>query len=88
MQVQSVNNHAVRKYEQFATAMGQVMAALESLGDLLKKAEMPDKRFQSGTLATPEELQDMHRHAGEQLETLRNAAKKYEAELMSRGWRV
>lgn len=88
MQIQAVNARALRKYGELVSAMDLVAEALESARRLI--ASMKGKPVASGswTVPTRDELVAMHTRGVEQLDRLRTAAKKYEAELISREWRV
>lgn len=88
MQVQAVNNHAVKKYNEFCAAMKVVDQALAGMELLIKKANDPNKRFVAAGAITKDELQGMYKAAHEEFVTLSNAARKYQSELQSRGWRV
>lgn len=87
MQIATVNRRAQQRYGQFVSAMDLVLEALESLDGLI--AEVDPKRAAGGwTVPTPEELSGHRQKATDELERLREIAKKYEAELISRDWRL
>ena len=87
MQIDSVNRKARQKYASFVSAMDMVREALDKLTPLIGKVRKPSAS--SGwTVPTREELQGLKRTATEELERLRAKSKKYEAELVSREWRL
>lgn len=87
MQIEAVNRRARERYATFVTAMDLVLHALEEthkvIGRVGKKPTGP-----GWTVATRAELRGMHRTALEELGRLRTKTKKYEAELVSREWRL
>lgn len=88
MQVQAVNQLAVRKYSEFSTSLSMAETSLAGLELLIKKANDPNKKFQGPNAVTKDELLGMHKRAVDSLEILRAAARKYQVELQSKGWRV
>lgn len=88
MQIQAVNKHAVAKYNEFVHAQAAVEVSMSNLELLLKKASDTHRKFVPAGATTKEELSTMHKAATEQLQELKAAARKYAAELQSRGWRV
>ena len=87
MQIEKVTKRARERYGSFVTAMDMVMHALEEANKLVGKVGKPAGR-QGWTVATRAELRGMRRAAFEELERLRSKTKKYEAELISRDWRL
>jgi hypothetical protein len=87
MQIPAVNRRARERYTTFVTAMDMVMHALDEtnkvIGRVGKKSSGP-----GWTVATKAELRGMRRGAFEELERLRSKTKKYEADLLSREWRL
>ena len=89
MQVQAVNQHAVVRYREFEWAMQTVCEALEATQRLVNAmADHAPGRFQGWQVPTKKEVQEARRKAVALLDGLRKKAKDYEAELLSRGWRV
>ncbi len=89
MQVQAVNQHAVVKYREFEWAMQTVCESLEATERLVNgMAQEYTGRFEGWRVPTKKEVQEARRKAVALLDGLRKKAKEYEAELLSRGWRV
>ena len=89
MQVQAVNQHAVVKYREFEWAMQTVCESLEATQRLVNAmADQYTGRFEGWQVPTKKEVQEARRKAVALLDGLRKKAKEYEAELLSRGWRV
>jgi hypothetical protein len=88
MQVQAVNTRATERYGEFVGAMNVVTEVLVPLEQLINR--MSERRVPPGSwrIAKPEELKKMLGRARRDLEELKAQAKKYEAELKSREWRV
>jgi carbamoylphosphate synthase large subunit len=87
VQIPAINQRARQRYASFVTAMDMVREALDNLTPLLVKVRKPSGG--SGwTVPTREELAGLKRTATEELERLRAKSKKYEAELVSREWRL
>jgi len=87
MQFAVINSRARARYGQFVSATDMVLQALESADKLI--ARVDDARHSGGfTVATQDELVGFRRTAFEALESLRGTAKTYEAELVSREWRL
>ena len=87
MQIESVNRKARERYGSFVSAMDMVREALDNLAPVIAKVRKPGGG--SGwTVPTREELAGLKRTATEELERLRTKTKKYEAELVSREWRL
>ena len=89
MQVQAVNQHAVIKYREFEWAMQTVCESLETTQRLVNgMSDHHTGRFEGWQVPTKKEVQEARRKAVALLDGLRKKAKEYEAELLSRGWRV
>jgi vacuolar-type H+-ATPase subunit D/Vma8 len=89
MQVQAVNQHAVVKYREFEWAMQTVCESLEATQRLVNAmSDHYTGRFEGWQVPTKKEVQEARRKAVALLDGLRKKAKEYEAELLSRGWRV
>jgi len=88
MQVQVVNQHAVVKYREFEWAMETVRESLEATERLVNGMSDQSGRFQGWQVPTKKEVQDARKKAVALLDGLRRKAKEFEAELLSRGWRV
>jgi vacuolar-type H+-ATPase subunit D/Vma8 len=89
MQVQAVNQHAVVKYREFEWAMQTVCESLEATERLVNAmSDHYTGRFEGWQVPTKKEVQEARRKAVALLDGLRKKAKEYEAELLSRGWRV
>ena len=87
MQIDALNRRARERYGMFVAAMDMVRHVLDEANTLINRAQ----RKPAGpgwTVATKEELRGMRRGAFEELERLRRKTKKYEAELISRDWRL
>jgi hypothetical protein len=87
MQIEALNRRARERYGTFVGAMDMVLHALDETNALINRIQ----RKPAGpgwTVATKEELRGMRRAAFEELERLRRKSKKYEAELISREWRL
>ncbi len=89
MQVQAVNQHAVVKYREMEWAMQTVCESLEATQRLVNAmSDHYTGRFEGWQVPTKKEVQEARRKAVALLDGLRKKAKEYEAELLSRGWRV
>jgi hypothetical protein len=87
MQVAAINRRALQNYGAFVSAMDLVLEALEALDKVIDQVD--DSKGPAGwTVATQEELQGYRRQVFDELDRLRTIAKKYEAELISRDWRL
>jgi hypothetical protein len=87
MQIEPINRRARERYGTFVAAMDMVMHALEETISVINK--VANKPAGPGwRVATKAELRAMRRGAVEELERLRAKSKKYEAELVSRTWRL
>lgn len=87
MQIESINRKARERYASFVSAMDMVREALDNLTPVIGKVR--ERKGGSGwTVPTREELAGLKRTVLEELERLRAKTKKYEAELVSREWRL
>jgi hypothetical protein len=89
MVVQSVNRMAVKRYEEFTSAIETVRIALEESDPLIKA--MKDAhvgRHQGWQVPDKKEVLAARKKATDLLDGLRAEAKKWHKELVSRGWRV
>jgi hypothetical protein len=87
-----VNRRALRRYGEFWRALNQLGNALAEAEQLAAKAADAQPAGRDRTTAhwsapTPEELRAAAKKAGRALHTMSAAAKKWEAELVSREWR-
>ena len=87
MQIEAVNRRARERYGTFVTAMDMVMHALDETNSVINKVQKKTGVV-GWRVATKAELRAMRRNASEELERLRRKTKKYEAELVSRNWRL
>lgn len=87
MQIGAINRRARQRYAAFVGAMDMVRQTLDEVNKLVAKVEKRPHST-SWTVATREELQGLRRTAIEELERLRKKSKRYEAELISRDWRL
>jgi hypothetical protein len=88
--VAPVNRRALRRYGEFWRALqmvGNAVGAAERLAG--KAADLEPARGAGGNWATPtaEELRSAAKKAGQSLHVMSKAARKWEAELVSREWR-
>jgi hypothetical protein len=88
VQVQALNARATERYGEFVGAIDTVTEMFAPLEKLINR--MSERRVPPGSwrIARPEELKKMLAKARKDLEELKAHAKKYEAELKSREWRV
>lgn len=86
MQVQVVNRRALRKYREFVAALETVWMVLDDARKLADKVQAESRT--SWRVATGSELRGMVRASVEHVDTLQARARKYEAELVSRDWRI
>jgi len=87
MQVQTVNRRAQQQYATFVAAMDQVLEALQGLEPLIQRVDESTKET-GWSAVTRDELTAYRIRAVDELERLRATAKKYEANLVSRDWRL
>lgn len=87
MQIQAINRRALDKYRAFVMSMDLVLESFDSLDKVIAKVD-PKNAPGGWTVATQKELHGYRQRAFDELERLRTIAKKYEAELVSREWRI
>lgn len=86
---QSINNMALRRYEEFTGAIETVRIALEEADALIQAMKDTEPNRSLGwQVPDKKEVVAARRKAAEFLDALRAAAQKWEKELVSRGWRV
>jgi hypothetical protein len=89
MVVQSVNRHALRKYEEFTGALETVRIALEEADPLIKQMrDTAPGRSHGWQVPAKKEVLAARAKVTELLDRLREQSKKYEKELIANGWRV
>ncbi len=86
MQVQVVNRRAVRKYREFVGALETVWMVLDDAQKLANKVTNESRT--SWRVATGSELRGTVQVARDHVDALQSRARKYEAELVSREWRI
>lgn len=87
MQIAAINRRAQQRYATFVGAMDMVRETLDEANKLV--AKMPKQpASRSWTVSTRAELQGLRRTAVGELDRLRKKSKRYEAELVSREWRL
>ena len=89
--VKPVNRRALRRYGEFWRALQMVGAAIAEAEKLAAKADTGTGK-RGGARAhwatpTPEEMRSAAKKAERALEVMSKAAKRWEAELISREWR-
>ena len=89
--VKPVNRRALRRYGEFWRALQMVGAAIAEAEKLAAKADTASGK-RGGARAhwatpTPEEMKSAAKKSGRALEVMSKAAKRWEAELISREWR-
>lgn len=88
MVTQAVNKHAVKKYQEFQEAIGQVKQVLDDSDRVLKSMREAGNHPSGWRIPDRKELEGLRSKAEKQLQQLRAASKRYEAELMANGWKV
>lgn len=88
MVTQVANKYAVRKYQEFQQAIGQVKQVLDDSDRVLKSMRDVGNQASGWRIPDKKELHGLRNKAEKQLQQLRAASKKYEAELMANGWKV
>lgn len=84
-QLRPVNRRALRRYGEFWRALSLVGNALAAAETTAKKAaDTPGAHWSA---PTAEELQAAAKKAGDALHVMASAARRWEAELVSREWR-
>ncbi|RSM80416.1 hypothetical protein DMH04_30255 [Kibdelosporangium aridum] len=87
MQIALINNRAQQKYGALVGALDLVSEAFDAVDKVIDGMD-PGKASGGWTVATPDELRGMRTKAFEAIERFRAGTKKYEAELVSRDWRL
>jgi hypothetical protein len=87
MQIAAINNRARQKYGALVGALDLVAEAFDAVDKVIAKMD-PGKVSGGWTVATPDELRGYRTKAFDAVDRLRTATKKYEAELISRDWRL
>lgn len=91
LNVKPVNRRALRRYGEFWRALQMVGNALAEAERVAAKAtdNQPARGGQRAhwSTATPQEMKAAAKKAGDALHVMSTAAKKWEAELVSREWR-
>ena len=88
--VAPVNRRALRQYGEFWRALqmvGQALAEAERLAARSVDIEAKTTAVTNWAVPTAEELQSSAKKAGKSLHVMSAAARKWEAELVSREWR-
>ncbi|GGM72638.1 hypothetical protein GCM10012275_49070 [Longimycelium tulufanense] len=89
MQVQVVNEHARQRYGAFVGALDVATESLQASAKVIARMRESKQQVPGNWRAcTPDELRQMLNKAFRELEKLKSHAKLYEAELVSRAWRV
>ncbi|SFO10095.1 hypothetical protein [Amycolatopsis rubida] len=90
MTSQAINNHNKARFDEFEHALDAVRTAFDELAKLGKTLDDNGTadRFEGWQVPSKGEVQSDLRAASSALDTLRTAATKRKAELISRGWRV
>lgn len=86
--MKALNRLARKRYEEFVGALDMVGVAVEEAAKLIKKYDPASVPAGLWSVPDEEELQAAYRKAVDDINRLRANAKKYEAELVSREWRV
>jgi hypothetical protein len=85
---QLVTNVMRSKYSVFRNAINAVLEALEEAGKVIDRMDDNLAPPDGWSLPSSEEVRAIHTRALHALDVLNQSAKKWEAELLSRGWRV
>ncbi len=86
---QTINKAALRRYEEFTGAIETVRIALEEADPLIKAMkDTAPGRPHGWRVPDKKEVVAARAQATQLLDALRAEAKKWEKELVSRGWRV
>lgn len=87
-QVAVINRYSQRKYDQMIGSIGLAGECVQKLTEIIDTMDNNEPVSDVFTVATPDELRGMQQKAIRSLDQLHTAAKKWEAELRSREWRV
>jgi exonuclease VII small subunit len=89
MVVHSANEHALRKYEEFTSALETVRVALEEADPVIRAMKDSDPaRTYGWKVPAKKEVVTARKKVTDLLDKLRAESKKYEKELIANGWRV
>jgi hypothetical protein len=81
-----VNRRAVRKYGELVSAMTHLWVVLEEARTVIER--VPDLAGRSLRVPSREELLALQRKAEQDLKGLEARSRRYQAELVSRDWRI
>lgn len=84
MVIQAVNQRAKERYLSFLAAMAMVEDRFSDLDRLIRQVPVKGNQWRAARV----ELTGMRQTAYDRLMVLREIAKRYESELLSREWRV
>jgi hypothetical protein len=85
--IKPLNRRAMRRYAEFWKALVAVGEAVAEADRLAAKATDAKNTGARWSAATPEEMKAAAKKAGRSLHIISAAAKRWEAELVSREWR-
>ena len=88
--IRPLNRRAMRRYAEFwkaLVAVGEALAEAERLAAKATDAKTGKTSGARWSAATPEEMKAAAKKAGRSLHIISAAAKRWEAELVSREWR-
>lgn len=89
MVVQTVNRHALHKYEELTSALETVRIALAETDPLIKAmGESTPDRSHGWQVPAKKEVLAARSKVTDLLDVLRAKAKEYEKQLIANGWRV
>jgi hypothetical protein len=88
VQIETLNKRAQERYNSFVTALNMATDQINEVGKLIERMRKTKTAPGSWRVATPEQLRKLMKDSLLALEELKAHAKKYEAELVSRDWRV
>lgn len=89
MQVQAVNKHARKKYDEFESALNMVRIAIDDLNKYTRTHfGSTAVRTHGWQVPTKEEVTRAIGKCSNDLDVLHKQASRYKSELISRGWRV
>lgn len=88
MQISVLNERARRKYSEFVCNIVMVAEALDSVSALIGQMTPCPLTQTRWSVPAAEEVEAARKRAFELLEGLRTRARSYEAELVSRDWRL
>ena len=85
--IRPLNRRAMRRYAEFWKALQAVGEAIADAEKVAGKATDAKGTAARWSAATPEEMKAAAKKAGQSLHIISAAAKRWEAELISREWR-